>query len=128
MSFYSFVKIIHISCAVISITGFILRGVFMLNNSPLLKHPVSKILPHVVDSLLLVSALTMMFLSSQYPFVLDWLSAKVIALLVYIMLGMVAFRFGNTREIKILAWVLAILTFGYIIAVALSRSVLPFIA
>lgn len=100
----------------------------MMSNSPLVNHSLSKRLPHFVDTLLLVTALTMMFMSSQYPFVLDWLSAKVIALLVYILLGMVALKWGKTREVKILAWVLAILTFTYIVAVAISRSVLPFVS
>lgn len=100
----------------------------MMSNSPLVNHSLSKRLPHFVDTFLLVTALTMMFMSSQYPFALDWLSAKVIALLVYILLGMVALKWGKTREVKIVAWVLAILTFTYIVAVAISRSVLPFIS
>lgn len=98
----------------------------MMSHSSLLQHPVSKLLPHVIDSLLLATALIMVFMSSQYPFVLDWLTAKVIALLVYILLGMVALKWGKTFNIRVLAWGLAVLTFVYIISVALSRSVLPF--
>lgn len=97
-----------------------------MSHSSLLQHPVSKRLPHVIDSLLLVTALIMVFMSSQYPFVLDWLTAKVTALLVYILLGMVALKWGRTRNIRILAWSLAMLTFVYIVSVALSRSILPF--
>lgn len=98
----------------------------MMSHSSLLQHPVSKLLPHVIDSLLLATALIMVFMSSQYPFVLDWLTAKVIALLVYILLGMVALKWGKTFNIRVLAWGLAVLTFVYIISVALSRSVSPF--
>ena len=126
MSFYSLIKIIHITCAVLSISGFMIRGLLMVNDSLLLQHPISKRLPHVIDSLLLATALIMVFMSSQYPFVLDWLTAKVIALLVYILLGMLALKWGKTREIRILAWALAMLTFVYIVSVALTRSVLPF--
>ncbi|HEY9052060.1 MAG TPA: SirB2 family protein [Gammaproteobacteria bacterium] len=126
MSFYSLIKIIHIICAILSISGFIIRGGLMMSHSLLLQHPVSKRLPHIIDSLLLATALIMIFMSSQYPFVLDWLTAKVIALLVYILLGMVALKWGKTRNIRIMAWVLAVLTFVYIVSVALSRSVLPF--
>ena len=125
MSFYSLIKIIHIICAILSISGFIIRGGLMMSHSLLLQHPVSKRLPHIIDSLLLATALIMIFMSSQYPFVLDWLTAKVIALLVYILLGMVALKWGKTRNIRIMAWVLAVLTFVYIVSVALSRSVLP---
>lgn len=125
MDLYYAIKIIHISCVILSISGFILRGIWLVCESSLLQHRYTRRLPHVIDSLLLASALIMVFMSAQYPFVQDWLTAKVIALVVYILLGMVAMRFGKTRRIRITAWALAVLVFGYIVAVALSRSAIP---
>ena len=56
----------------------------------------------------------------------DWLTAKVLALIAYIVLGAIGLKYGRTRKIRIAAWVAALLTFGYIVAVALTRQVLPF--
>lgn len=127
MNIYLVVKYVHITCAMLSISGFILRGVWMMADSPLLNRRSVKILPHLVDTLLLVSALLMVFLSAQYPFVQSWLTAKVIALVVYILLGMVALKRGTTRGVRIVAWWLALLVFAYIVSVALSRSALGFL-
>jgi uncharacterized membrane protein SirB2 len=125
MNLYGFIKVIHVSCVVLSISGFVLRGIWLMRDSLLLQHRYTKRLPHVVDTLLLASALVMVFMSGQYPFVENWLTAKVVALLVYISLGFVAMRFGKTKRVRITTWALAILVFGYIVAVALSRSVSP---
>jgi uncharacterized membrane protein SirB2 len=57
----------------------------------------------------------------------NWLSAKIIALLVYIGLGMVALRFGKSRKTRVNAWLLALLTAVYIISVAYSKSPLGFL-
>lgn len=59
---------------------------------------------------------------SQYPLAHGWLTAKVIALLVYIGLGMVALRYGRTMREKKIAYGLAIVVFGYIVLVAVTRT------
>ena len=127
MSTYILIKYIHVITALLSISGFLLRGLWMWQQSPMLQRKPVKVLPHVNDTILLTSALILMFMSAQYPFVLDWLTAKVLALLVYILLGMVAFRWGKTRGIKIAAWLLAVLTFSYIVSVAVTRSTAGFL-
>ena len=126
MTFYSLLKTIHISCAILSLSGFVLRGIWMMRASPLLRHPLTKRLPHVIDTLLLASALIMAYSSAQYPFQQPWLTAKLCALIVYILLGMMALRFGKTVNIRVLAWVLAVLVFLYIVLVALTRNSIPF--
>ena len=127
MSIYLGIKYLHMACAALSISGFILRGIWMWRQSPLLQRRPVKILPHIIDTLLLASALLMVFMSAQYPFVQHWLTAKVLALIVYILLGMVALKWGRTQPVRIIAWLLALLTFGYIVAVALNRSTLGFL-
>jgi uncharacterized membrane protein SirB2 len=110
---YSTIKIIHISCVVLSISGFILRGFWMWRASTWLQHPLTRRLPHFIDSLLLASALALAYISAQYPLQQNWLTAKVLALLVYILLGMVALRWAKTRRIRIVAWMLAIMVSLY---------------
>ena len=119
------VKWIHMGSALLSVCGFCLRGVWMMRESPMLKHRAVRVLPHVVDTVLLASAIMLAVQTHQYPFVHGWLTAKVLALLVYIGLGFVALRFGRTRRQRLLAWVAALATFGYITAVALSRNPFP---
>ncbi|MDX1733593.1 MAG: SirB2 family protein [Halioglobus sp.] len=113
---------VHVTCACISIAGFALRGFWMLSDSPLLQHRASRVLPHIVDTLLLVSALAMLVQWQMSPLALPWLVAKVVALLVYIGLGMVALRFGRNRKERVVAWVLALATAGYIVSVALTKD------
>ena len=106
----------------LSITGFVLRGVWMLQGSPLLKARATRILPHVVDTLLLGSAIALALRISQYPFVHAWLTAKVLALLVYIVLGSVALKHGRSRRVRVLSYGMALGVFLYIVAVAIARN------
>ncbi|HMY91216.1 MAG TPA: SirB2 family protein, partial [Nitrosomonas sp.] len=81
-----------------------------------------KILPHVNDTVLLLSAIMLAITIQQNPLENSWLTAKVIGLLTYILLGMVALRFGKTRRTKITAWIMALMVFGYIVLVALTKN------
>ena len=85
-----------------------------------------KIVPHVVDTALLASALTMVFWSGQYPFSQPWLTAKVLGLIVYIVLGTFALKRGKNKTVRGYALVAALLTFAYIVMVALTRRPLLF--
>ena len=120
------VKIIHVVCALLSISGFAGRGILMIKESALLRARWLKIAPHVVDTLLLVSAIV---LASQWGLAaldLSWLWAKVIALLLYIALGVIALRAGRTKAIRVTAWFAAMAVFAYIVAVAISKNSLVF--
>jgi uncharacterized membrane protein SirB2 len=112
----------HVVCAGLSITGFALRGYWMATGSDLLHRRAVKIAPHVVDTLLLGSALAMLY---RLPITLvdsPWLIAKLIALLFYITLGLVALRLGKSRAQRITAWLMALVVAAYIVVVALSKS------
>ncbi|NHZ81380.1 regulator SirB [Massilia sp. CCM 8695] len=121
---YLAVKHLHMSCAALSIGLFTLRGVWMLLGSAQLAQRWVKVAPHLVDTVLLASALTMVVWSGQYPFVQPWLGAKVVALVLYIMLGAVALKPGRPKQVRAIAFGAALLTVAYIVAVALTRRVL----
>ncbi len=125
MNAYFFLKNTHVTCVVLSYALFFMRGVWMMRESMLLQRRWVRILPHVVDTVLLLSAFAMAMVIRQYPFVDHWLTAKVLGLVVYIGLGMIALRRGRTRRIRIIAWFAAQAVFFYIVAVALTRSPLP---
>ena len=121
---YLVVKHLHITFAVISGSFFLLRGIWMLLDSSLLQRRWVKVVPHVVDTLLLITALIMVFWSGQYPFVQAWLTAKVVALIVYIGLGTMALKRGKTEAARVTALLAALAVFAYIVAVALTRQVM----
>ncbi|WUR10905.1 SirB2 family protein [[Empedobacter] haloabium] len=125
-SHYYAVKHLHIACVSASGALFLLRGMWMLAAPGMLQRRWVRTLPHLVDTLLLASAVTLAVLSGQYPFAQDWLGAKVIALVVYVLLGGVALRRGRTRAIRATAFGAALVTFAYIVSVAVTKHVVPF--
>jgi len=122
---YLALKITHVSCVAISYLLFVARGVLMMRASPSLRQTWLKVAPHVVDTLLLASAIALAVMSHQYPLAQGWLTAKVAGLLIYIGLGTVALKRGKTRGVRIAAWFAAQAVFFYIVAVALTRRPLP---
>lgn len=123
MSYFA-IKHLHMTAAILSGIFFTVRGIWMLSDSGLLKKRWAKIAPHIIDTVLLASALVMVFWSGQYPFVQGWLTAKVIALIAYIGVGMVALKYGRTKSVRASAFVVALLIFAYILKVAVTRQVL----
>ncbi|MGA9394970.1 MAG: SirB2 family protein [Azonexus sp.] len=119
---YLILKHLHVTCVVLSGLGFALRGWWMLGESPRLKARLTRIVPHVVDSLLLGSAVLMAWLSGQYPFAQGWLTAKFFGLLIYILCGTMALKRGKTKAQRSLFLVLAVTAYAYIVGVALTRS------
>jgi uncharacterized membrane protein SirB2 len=122
VSNFELLKLLHMSCAFLSIGGFTLRGYWMLTDDARLRQRAARLLPHLLDTVLLGSAIGMLVIWQVNPFSLNWLSAKIIALLLYIGLGMVAFRFGRTLQIRQVAFGMALLTAVYILAVAFTKS------
>jgi len=119
---YLAIKHLHITFAAVSGSFFLLRGLWMLQDSPMLEQRWVKVAPHVVDTLLLTSALVLVFWSGQYPFVQPWLTAKVLALVAYIVLGTVALKRGKTKGMRMFALLAALATFAYIVGVAQTRQ------
>jgi uncharacterized membrane protein SirB2 len=128
METYPALKLLHVVCVGLTAAGFLLRGVWMLRDSPLLRHPLTRVLPHVNDTLLLTAGIGLALLLHQYPLVDGWLTAKLVALLLYIVLGSIALKRGRTRRIRVLALAGALLTLAYLVAVALTRSPWPVLA
>ncbi len=129
---YLAVKHLHIVCVALSISGFCLRGMLLLQKSALAGRQNERrwlrILPHVNDSILLAAAITLTVLIGQYPFVDTWLTAKIFGLIAYIMLGALAFAPGRSPQLRIMAGVAAVAVFGWIVSVALTKHPLGMLA
>ncbi len=118
---YLALRDLHITCVIFSGTGFFLRGVLRLVNSPLVRRRWVRILPHLIDTVLLSSAIALAVLGQQYPIEQPWLTAKVVGLLSYIGCGMAAFRFSRDKATMALFFILALVSYAYIVSVALTR-------
>ncbi len=124
---YTLLKQLHLTTITLTLGLFILRGFWMMADSPRLQARWVRIAPHINDTLLLTSGIWLAVLMQQYPLVHGWLTAKLFALIAYIMLGTVALKRGKTKAQRITAWVAALLVFGYMAAVAVAHDPLPYI-
>lgn len=115
-------KYIHVSSVTLTLIFFIIRGIWMIMDSEVLKQKWVKILAPIIDTVLLASAILLAMKTHQYPFTHDWLTAKIFALAIYIALGMIALSYGRTKNIRITAWLAALSCFAYIVSVAITRN------
>lgn len=121
-SYIGAVKHLHLTFVVLSFALFLTRGYWMMVESSLLYAKPTKILPHVIDTGLLVSALVLAVQLSLNPAAQPWLMAKIVGLVVYIVLGTIAIKPGRPKSVRSAAFVLACITFMYIVACALTKS------
>jgi uncharacterized membrane protein SirB2 len=122
---YAIVKFIHVSCVILSLSGFAVRGFLKVVYDRVPSRFAYRVLPHLIDTLLLGSAVVLAVLARQYPFVSPWVTAKVVALLVYIGLGILLMRLSLDPRRRALLYGLALLSGVYIVLVALSKNPFP---
>ena len=121
MSMYLAIRTIHIACALLSLSGFALRGYWMLRASPLLQHKLTRVLPHIIDSALLLSAIVLVLMSGFYPLATSWINIKLVLLVVYILLGTIALKRGKSPRVRAVAFVLSLITLAAIFATAIVK-------
>lgn len=124
---YEIFYLLHISCVVISVTGFVLRNYWRLTNNLLLKRKITRVTPHVVDTVLLMSAIGMVVTLQLNILQQPWLLAKIGALFLYIGLGMIALK-TNRQNIQLMAFGAALMTVFYMIGVAINKSPISWLA
>jgi uncharacterized membrane protein SirB2 len=119
---YETLKLIHVGTAILTISGFILRAYWMFSGSSKLQLKAVKILPHIVDTVFLLSGIALIVTLNLAVLSQDWLLMKFVALVAYVVLGAIALGRGKTMQSRTTAFVLALATFAYIAGVALSKS------
>jgi len=115
-------RALHIACAVASIALFVLRHVLTLYRVNWSSWRVLRILPHAIDTVLLLSAVALMFAVHQYPFVNGWLTVKLLALVLYVVVGTIALKRGRTQGVRRVAFFGAAVVFAFIYTVARTHS------
>ena len=118
---YQIAKHIHQAAAALSLTLFFVRGVWMLADSPHLAQRWVRTAPHINDTVLLAAALYLAYQTGWHA----WIGAKIIALFVYFGVGMVALHGGRSKSVRAVAWIAALAVFFYIVAVAMTKEVMP---
>ena len=124
---YLLLKHLHMTLAAVSGALFLARGAWMLADSPMRQRAWVRSAPHLVDSLLLATAVILAWWSGQLTGVAPWLTAKLVALVAYILLGSLALKYGKTRQVRGAAFVAALACFGYIVATAVTKNPLFFL-
>ncbi|UCX03800.1 SirB2 family protein [Shewanella glacialimarina] len=107
-SLYPAVKHTHLMFIALSVSFFVLRFVLHLRQSPLMDRKFLKVAPHVVDTFLLASGITLCFMINQYPFVDPWMTEKIICVVAYIALGIMALKSSRNKLFKFFAFLGAI--------------------
>lgn len=125
---YLILKYAHVLAAVTTISGFVLRGYWMLIESEKLQHPVTRVAPHIIDTVFLLAGVGLIWMLRLEPLQQPWLLAKFTGLIVYVLLGAVAIRRGPTKQIRTIALAGAVAVFAYIVGVALTRSPLSWLS
>ena len=125
---YVTIKLLHQSAVALSAFGFAVRGIASLNGAQWTESRLAKRLPHVVDTVLLVTAVTLAAMLHLNPAHAPWLMAKILGLLLYIGLGMVALRPRFEWKTRAAAWVLALVVLLWIASVAVLKNPWGFIA
>jgi uncharacterized membrane protein SirB2 len=109
----------HIAFAMLSLSGFVLRGILMLYAPQRLQNRWLRRLPHVIDTLLFGLGITLLWFGPWSLWTAPWLQAKLSALLLYIGLGFIALHRGRfARRTRLAAWLAAIAVFAYMLAAA----------
>ena len=119
---YPTLKMVHVGSAVLSLALFSVRGAWMMVSPARLGQPWVKVVPHVVDTVLLGSAIALAIAIGNYPGTHAWLTAKVAGLVAYVVLGSIALKRGRTRAIRVAAFFAALAVFAYIVSVAVTKS------
>ncbi len=118
---YMALKHTHLLLVALSVSLLFIRFILAMKDSPLLQKKLLKVLPHVVDTLLLTSAAGLMLMLQQYPFVTPWLTEKFIGLLAYIALGYMALK-GRTKALRLMAFLGALGWLALMVRVAVSKT------
>jgi len=125
---YLTLKTIHMCCALISFTGFLFRSYLMLIDSKWLNHKLILVTPHLVDTVFLLSGFSMAFVLNIGLFAQGWLTMKIFLLMFYLLFVGIALSRGKTKSVRIIAFLLAVFTFVYIVGIAVNKTAISWFA
>ena len=119
---YQTMKLVHVATALLTVASFLVRGFWMMAGSQLLDHKLTRVAPHVIDTIFLVSGIYLVVQIGAGVAAEAWMLAKIAGLVAYIILAVIALRRGRTAAIRITAFVAALAVFAYAWGVAVAAS------
>jgi uncharacterized membrane protein SirB2 len=115
------IRLLHVSCVILSGGLFMSRGLMRIADSPVVNHRALRAVSYVIDTALLAAGVALAMVLHQYPITDAWLTTKVSLLIVYIALGLYALKLAQQRNTRIVAFLAALLTYAFIIGVAVTH-------
>ena len=122
IEFYPQIKAVHVAAVIASGVLFLLRGFAVQLGAKWAMAAPLRYLSYSIDTVLLTAALMLVTILHQYPFVQGWLTAKVLLLIVYVVLGSFALKRGRTRAVRTACWIAALLVYLFIVSIARAHS------
>lgn len=123
---YMAFKHLHMSLALLTFLGFLLRAILAFMGSPILQKKLIKVAPHIIDTAFLASAVALMVILQQYPFTHAWLTAKIFGLIAYIVFGTMTIKRAPNNAVRSIFFILSITAFMYTAKVAITKDALFF--
>lgn len=121
LEYYVEIRWLHIAAVILSGSLFAIRGVGFLLSATWPRLAPVRHTTYAIDTVLLTAALMLMSITQQFPHQQSWLLVKIVCLVLYITLGIKAFRQNQTRSKRFFYWLAALTTYGFIISVAVTR-------
>ena len=128
LEFYPQIKAVHIAAVMASGSLFLVRGAAVQLGAAWAMAAPLRYLSYAIDTALLTAALMLATLIHQFPFVQGWLTAKVLLLVVYVVLGSFALKRGRTRVVRTSCWIAALLVYLFIVSIARAHNPLGIVA
>lgn len=118
IEFYPVIRSIHIWAVILSGSLFAIRGAAALFNQNWPYHTAMRWTSWVIDSTLLTAAAMLFSMLPGAMFANGWLTVKLILVVLYVILGVLAMRRKFSRPTRAVYYVLALCVFGTIVSIA----------
>lgn len=124
MEYYLEVKQLHMFCAYLSASMFIVRLLLDMTGKPGWRLSPVRHLPHINDTLLLTLAFTLLAIGPWQPFAHQWLGFKILLLCGYIVFGIGALKQNLRLSLRAGCALLALVQLGGIFYLARFKPLL----
>lgn len=121
MSAYVLLKMLHMATAYLTILLFALRLVLDAAGRPGWRQTPLRFIPHINDTILLVSAISLLFVVGYISAMPNWIIAKIVLLVGYIIAGVFALKTTVAKPVRIVAAVLALAQVLGILHLAMAK-------
>lgn len=124
MTSYTILKHLHMTTAYLTITLFALRLLLDAVGRPGWRQTPLRFIPHINDTVLLVAAISLVFVAGYASAMPGWLIAKIVLLFGYIVAGVFALKPAFGKPVRITAAVLALVQVSAILHLAMAKPAL----